>query len=51
MRYLDQISAPADLQQLTEPELTILAGEVREAILTCVSEVGGHLAASLARSN
>jgi len=47
MRYLDQISDPADLQQLTEPELTLLAGEIRETILSCVSEVGGHLAASL----
>jgi 1-deoxy-D-xylulose-5-phosphate synthase len=47
MRYLDRISDPADLQQLSERELTLLAGEVREAILACVSEVGGHLAASL----
>ena len=47
MRYLDKISDPADLQQFSERELTLLAGEVREAILACVSEVGGHLAASL----
>ena len=47
MRYLDKISDPADLQQFSERELTVLAGEVREAILACVSEVGGHLAASL----
>ncbi|MCX6363786.1 MAG: 1-deoxy-D-xylulose-5-phosphate synthase [Actinobacteria bacterium] len=47
MRYLDKISDPADLQQFSERELTLLAGEIREAILACVSEVGGHLAASL----
>jgi len=47
MRYLDKISDPADLQQFSERELTLLAGEVRAAILSCVSEVGGHLAASL----
>jgi 1-deoxy-D-xylulose-5-phosphate synthase len=47
MRYLDQISDPADLQQFSERELTLLAGEIRETILSCVSEVGGHLAASL----
>ena len=47
MRYLDKISDPADLQQLSERELTLLADEVREAILSCVSETGGHLAASL----
>ena len=47
MRYLDKISDPADLQEFSERELTLLAGEVREAILSCVSEVGGHLAANL----
>jgi 1-deoxy-D-xylulose-5-phosphate synthase len=47
MRYLDKISDPADLRQFSERELTLLADEVREAILSCVSETGGHLAASL----
>ncbi|HEX5640768.1 MAG TPA: 1-deoxy-D-xylulose-5-phosphate synthase [Thermoleophilia bacterium] len=47
MRYLDTISDPADLRQLSERELTLLADEVRETILSCVSETGGHLAASL----
>ncbi len=47
MRYLDRISDPADLQQFSERELTLLAGEVRETILACVSETGGHLAPSL----
>jgi len=47
MPYLDRISDPADLQQFSERELTLLAEEIREAILCCVSEVGGHLAASL----
>jgi 1-deoxy-D-xylulose-5-phosphate synthase len=47
MRYLPRITDPADLRQLSEAELTALAGEVRETILSCVSEVGGHLAASL----
>ena len=47
MRYLDRISDPADLHQFSERELTLLADEVREAILSCVSETGGHLAASL----
>jgi 1-deoxy-D-xylulose-5-phosphate synthase len=47
MRYLDRITDPADLQQFSERELTLLADEVRETILSCVSETGGHLAASL----
>jgi len=47
MAYLDRISDPADLHEFSEHELTLLAEEIREAILCCVSEVGGHLAASL----
>ena len=47
MRYLDTISDPADLQQYSERELTLLAAEIRETILACVSETGGHLAPSL----
>jgi 1-deoxy-D-xylulose-5-phosphate synthase len=47
MRYLDKISDPADLKTLSEHELTLLAAEVRESILSCVSETGGHLAASM----
>jgi len=46
MRYLDKISDPADLRQFSERELTLLADEVRETILSCVSETGGHLAAA-----
>ena len=44
---LSRVSGPSDLQDLSEPELTLLADEVRDLILDCVSEVGGHLAASL----
>jgi 1-deoxy-D-xylulose-5-phosphate synthase len=47
MRYLDKISDPADLQRFSERELTLLADEIRETILSCVSETGGHLAPSL----
>ena len=47
MSYLDRVSTPADLHAFTEQELVLLADELREAILACVSEVGGHLAASL----
>jgi 1-deoxy-D-xylulose-5-phosphate synthase len=47
MSYLERVSDPADLQQFSERELTLLAGEIRETILACVSEVGGHLGASL----
>lgn len=44
---LSRITGPADLHQLTEAELALLADEIRALILECVSEVGGHLAASL----
>jgi len=47
MSYLAGITDPSDLRCLTEPELEILAAEIRDAILSGVSETGGHLAASL----
>jgi 1-deoxy-D-xylulose-5-phosphate synthase len=47
MDQLSRISGPSDLQALTVPELQALADEIRDVILSCVSEVGGHLAASL----
>ncbi len=46
-RLLDKIDTPADLKRLTLPELSTLAGEVREEIIRVVSKTGGHLASSL----
>ena len=44
---LDKIDSPADLKQLTHPELTQLAAEVREKLVSVVSSNGGHLASNL----
>ena len=44
---LDSINVPSDLQGLTPEQLTQLASEIRERILTTVSANGGHLASSL----
>lgn len=44
---LNKINTPADLKRLTLPELSILADEVREEIISVVSKTGGHLASSL----
>src|SRR5574341_1235835 len=46
-RLLDRISDPADVRKLTIPQLSVLAREVREEVLSVVSEVGGHLASTL----
>ncbi len=46
-RILDAISSPADLKLLTEDELNILAGEIREQIIATTSQTGGHVASSL----
>ncbi len=45
-RILDIVSSPADLKLLTNEELSILAQEVREEIVTTASETGGHVASS-----
>jgi 1-deoxy-D-xylulose-5-phosphate synthase len=47
LRLLDQIASPADLRKRTVEELAVLAQEVREEVISVVSEVGGHLASTL----
>ncbi|HET7029538.1 MAG TPA: 1-deoxy-D-xylulose-5-phosphate synthase [Candidatus Limnocylindrales bacterium] len=44
---LPTLTGPADLRDLTEPELEQLASELREAIISTVSSTGGHLGSSL----
>ena len=46
-RILDAITGPDCLKALTEDELEILAGEIREEILNTTSATGGHVASSL----
>ena len=45
--YLEKINSPADLKSLSLTELSVLAGEIRECIVSTVSRTGGHLASSL----
>ncbi len=47
MKYLPNISSPADIKNLTSEELTELAKECRQAIISSVSRTGGHLATNL----
>ena len=44
---LEKIDSPADLKKLTVAELETLAEEIRQLILRCVSQTGGHLASNL----
>lgn len=46
-RILDAVSSPADLKLLSDKELSILAQEIREEIITVTSNTGGHVASSL----
>ena len=41
---LDRVNSPAELRQLTEQELPILADEVRAFLIDVTSETGGQLA-------
>ena len=47
MSRLSRITGPRDLHDLSVAELQDVADEIRQLILSCVSETGGHLAASL----
>lgn len=44
---LKGINSPADLKKLDEKQLPLLAEEVRDTIVSTVSENGGHLASNL----
>ncbi len=44
---LDQVAGPADLRALSVVELRILAQELRQEVISVVSETGGHLGSSL----
>jgi len=46
-RLLDGIEYPRDIRRLTVGELPALAREIREEVISVVSEVGGHLASTL----
>ncbi len=46
-QLLDKIEHPSDIKRLTIPELRALCGEIREFIISTVSENGGHLASNL----
>jgi 1-deoxy-D-xylulose-5-phosphate synthase len=46
-RLLDDIEYPADVRKLAVTQLPQLAREIREEVLSVVSEVGGHLASTL----
>jgi 1-deoxy-D-xylulose-5-phosphate synthase len=44
---LASLESPADLRGLSEPDLAILAAEIRETIIETVAQTGGHLGSSL----
>jgi 1-deoxy-D-xylulose-5-phosphate synthase len=44
---LDKIRQPADLRELSYPELADLAGEIRDFIVQAVAENAGHLGSNL----
>ena len=44
---LRTIKSPSDVKKLTDKELSLLAEEVRDTIVTTVSDTGGHLASNM----
>jgi 1-deoxy-D-xylulose-5-phosphate synthase len=44
---LDRIVGPSDLKHMKDSELAALAGELRNEVISVVSETGGHLGSSL----
>ncbi|WP_371227547.1 1-deoxy-D-xylulose-5-phosphate synthase [Roseovarius sp. 2305UL8-3] len=44
---LDRVAGPADLKQLSDRDLSLLADELRAEVISAVSETGGHLGSGL----
>jgi 1-deoxy-D-xylulose-5-phosphate synthase len=47
MTLLSSIRSPADLKRLQRDQLPQLAEEIRQRLIECVSQTGGHIGASL----
>ncbi|MDR1690198.1 MAG: 1-deoxy-D-xylulose-5-phosphate synthase [Clostridiales bacterium] len=47
MNYLEKINSPEDLKKLDIKEMEILAQQIREFLISTISETGGHLASNL----
>jgi 1-deoxy-D-xylulose-5-phosphate synthase len=47
MSLLSAIHSPADLKRLRRDQLPALAQEIRERLIECVGQTGGHIGASL----
>ncbi len=45
--YLERVRQPADLRDLSYEELDDLAGEIRDFVVSAVSDTGGHLGSNL----
>jgi len=45
--YLERVRQPADLRDLSYAELDDLAGEIRDFVVSAVSDTGGHLGSNL----
>ena len=46
-RLLDEVEYPRDIRRLSVDELNQLAAEIRQEVISVVSEVGGHFASTL----
>ncbi|MBR3767101.1 MAG: 1-deoxy-D-xylulose-5-phosphate synthase [Clostridia bacterium] len=46
-KYLPDINCPDDVKAIPEEELSLLAEEIREELISTVSKTGGHLASNL----
>ena len=44
---LEKIEQPNDIKKLADSELPVLAGEIRDFLISKISQNGGHLASNL----
>lgn len=46
-QYVDKIQYPSDIKKLNSDELSVLCEEIRDVLISSVSQNGGHLASNL----
>jgi len=46
-KYLDRVDTPAQVKDFTPAELELLAGEIRQELITGLAKAGGHLGPNL----
>ncbi|MFQ5481343.1 MAG: 1-deoxy-D-xylulose-5-phosphate synthase N-terminal domain-containing protein, partial [Nitrospinaceae bacterium] len=46
-QFIDKVKCPDDHKKIRKEDLPVLAGEIRDRLLTTISKTGGHLGSNM----